>query len=727
MYYYLKGMLFSSMLLTLPGEPPSSLLGKLTAWYVLLGMIGALFLLNLATLEIIESLLSSLMFCLAWLIVRNQMQDAPKYVVIYSILCVLNFFFDAVPLIISFRGRSAVTVEPGYQTSYDGVEQATYTRTVLTTPFFDAALGFVYNTESVAMTLSPLTMLLGAVLSMWAQYDIQQAALSDEEGPVLAHLAGLRGDGDFAGERTPLRPGRAVHDLRPFVRFQGDIYGSGASTGMSATAFVMVAPTSDDSLADGDANQKNGSTVWDMQAVFFDGEAGEEPHRVLLREAQARAEQQEMARRTMLSLAGMLEEVTQQRRQLAKELDEERRAAALMKAGWTDMSGKLERLTEAHERSLAKDFVQKGMECGNRFMWSMMLEKSREGFPTKLFGDLAESIRRPKLKDLLAGDIVTFKWLIVGWKQEVAAGKRRRAAERDAADRARLEADIREQLQEEARRVLAEWKVRCTELERRLNEALHRLKEAESQNGQEQAEVQRVRSVYEEEKQQLMQAQEEISVELATVRRAVTMREVQIETLKKEVEVVGATAKSKEKEIEDDVQRLKDKIRKLTGEMEQAVILARHMRETALKVKRDASKSVSPEKFSQLVAQLEDLKDKLDVASQDNDHMRQDRCWLQDKLDRNQRRLELERQFLPLVHAARGPLGAKESPAKRDREDPAKRDKESFEERVSPARGGGGAERTLPASRSLPALAAGGNRGGVPLGAQMGSPLGGIH
>ncbi|CAK0820288.1 unnamed protein product, partial [Prorocentrum cordatum] len=261
----------------------------------------------------------------------------------------------------------------------------------------------------------------------------------------------------------------------------------------------------------------------------------------------------------------------------------------------------------------------------------------------------------------------------------------------------------------------------------RLNEALHKLNKAESQSGQEQAEIQRVRSVHEREKQLLVEAQEEISIELATVRRVVSTREVQIEALKKEVEVMGATSKTREKELEAEVQKLKDKIRKLSGEMEQAVILARHMRETALKVKRDASKSVSPEKFSQLVAQLEDMKDKLDVASKDNDHLRQDRCWLQDKLDRNQRRLELERQFLPLVHAARGPLGAKEIPAKRDREDPAKRDRESLEERVSPARGGGGAERSLPASRSLPALAAGGNRGGVPLGAHTCSPLGGSH
>lgn len=478
------------------------------------------------------------------------------------------------------------------------------------------------------------------------------------------------------------------------------------AAGSPKEAFITAAPTSGDSLANGDATQKHGSAMSDMKALFFDAEASEDQHRVLLREAEARAEQQEMARRTMLSLAEVLEEVTQQKRQLAKELDEERRAAALMKAGWADMSAKLERVTEAHERLLAKDLVQKGVESGNRFMWPMMLEKSREGFPTKLFGDQPDGVlRRPKLKDLLPGDTITFKWLLFGWKQE---------------------ADIREQLQEESRRVLAEWKARCAELERRLNESLHKLKEAESQNGQEQAEIERVRCVHEKEKKLLVQAQDEITTELATVRHVVTVREVHIETLKKEVEVLSTTAKTKEKEVEAEVQKLKDKIRRLTGDMEQAVILARHMRETALKVKRDASKSVSPEKFSQLVAQLEDLKDKLDVAAQDNDHLRQDRCWLQDKLDRNQRRLELERQFLPLVHAARGPLGAKEAPAKRDREDPAKRDRESLEERASPARGGG-AERTLPASRSLPALAAGGGRGGVPLGAHTGSPLGGCH
>ncbi|CAK0848442.1 unnamed protein product [Prorocentrum cordatum] len=44
-------MVFSSMFLTMSGEPPSCLLGRLPAWYVLLGMLAVLFALNLATLD----------------------------------------------------------------------------------------------------------------------------------------------------------------------------------------------------------------------------------------------------------------------------------------------------------------------------------------------------------------------------------------------------------------------------------------------------------------------------------------------------------------------------------------------------------------------------------------------------------------------------------------------------------------------------------------------------
>jgi len=220
-------MLYSSLFLALPGvvgPTPSSLARKWPAWYMMLGMFGILLVLNVVTLEIVEGLLSFMMLCLVWLIVRNGMQDAPKYVTIYGVLSVLNFFFDVVPLILSFHGRSAVSVQPGYQTSHDGLEQTTYIRTVKTTPFFDLTQGLMYNAESIAMIASPVCMFAGTLLAIWAQFDLQQAGLEDSdylgEGPGLSGLAGIRGDAELAGERTPLHPSR-VNVPRTFVRFQG--------------------------------------------------------------------------------------------------------------------------------------------------------------------------------------------------------------------------------------------------------------------------------------------------------------------------------------------------------------------------------------------------------------------------------------------------------------------------------------------------------------------------
>merc|ERR1719253_1459741 len=68
---------------------------------------------------------------------------------------------------------------------------------------------------------------------------------------------------------------------------------------------------------------------------------------------------------------------------------------------------------------------------------------------------------------------------------------------------------------------------------------------------------------------------------------------------------------------------------------------------------------VSPEKFSQLVGYLEEVKDRMAQMGRELDGQREESTCLKLKLMRNQRRLELERQFLPLLHRATGPLGPK--------------------------------------------------------------------
>merc|ERR1719261_1965171 len=106
-------------------------------------------------------MLTALMILLAWLIVRNDFEAASTMVMSFGVLCLVQFFFELVPLTVNVaRGRVSVVVEQGDTFASDGMEQTTFTHTVKTTPFFDEAQGFQYNCHSLAMLLSPFTMLM---------------------------------------------------------------------------------------------------------------------------------------------------------------------------------------------------------------------------------------------------------------------------------------------------------------------------------------------------------------------------------------------------------------------------------------------------------------------------------------------------------------------------------------------------------------------------------------
>lgn len=111
--------------------------------------------------------------------------------------------------------------------------------------------------------------------------------------------------------------------------------------------------------------------------------------------------------------------------------------------------------------------------------------------------------------------------------------------------------------------------------------------------------------------------------------------------------------------FEEDVKKLKAQIRELSAELQRQILFAKHLRDLALKAKRDAASSISPEKFAQLISEMELMRDKLVVLGSDHDREAQQSNLLRMKLDQNKRRLELERQFLPLLHKVRGPVGPK--------------------------------------------------------------------
>eukprot|EP00971_Amphidinium_carterae_P183000 3631408-Amphidinium_carterae.1 len=110
---------------------------------------------------------------------------------------------------------------------------------------------------------------------------------------------------------------------------------------------------------------------------------------------------------------------------------------------------------------------------------------------------------------------------------------------------------------------------------------------------------------------------------------------------------------------EAEIRKLKEIISNLECDLAQALVLARHLKDTAMKAKRDAAMSVSPKKFAMLIADLEEMKDRLTRLGKEYGKERTIGEALKGELERRQRQLELERQFLPFLHVSRGPLGQK--------------------------------------------------------------------
>jgi len=207
-------MMLLSPLLAASGPPPQAVLDKRWLWQVFLLLLAVTFVLRLIGLDLAGALLSGLLLCLGVIVTRNGMQELGRYALIYAVLCALNFFFDALPLITELGGRVSRSTEP-LRTTTDphGVRHTTFTLSTRTTPFFDKGQGALYNVQSLAMILAPLCMALGTFLAVTAhneiqrlglQFDDEEDDLPDFEANAAAHF--LRGPG--AGFGRLQAPGR---------------------------------------------------------------------------------------------------------------------------------------------------------------------------------------------------------------------------------------------------------------------------------------------------------------------------------------------------------------------------------------------------------------------------------------------------------------------------------------------------------------------------------------
>ncbi|CAL1159456.1 unnamed protein product [Cladocopium goreaui] len=172
--------MLSDLAVGLPhGPPPQAILEKRHWWTGLLVLLIVTALFEFSTLDVVGGMLTALMLFLACMMLADGMAELPRYALAFSMLSMLCLFFEMVPLLSSIGGRSEVSVEPVDRTTSKNELRITYTTIIKTTPFFDRTKNYIYNGGSVAMILSPVTMLLGAYLAGQAHVELQSNETRD--------------------------------------------------------------------------------------------------------------------------------------------------------------------------------------------------------------------------------------------------------------------------------------------------------------------------------------------------------------------------------------------------------------------------------------------------------------------------------------------------------------------------------------------------------------------
>merc|ERR1719478_366393 len=139
------------------GPPPQSIIDKRWLWHLLLVLLCLCFVLRFGII-----------------MTRDGMQEILRYALVFAVLCFLNFFFDLLPLMTELGGRVQSKTVPMSTTHEGGTRQTEYKMVVTSRPFFDGQEGFMYNIQSFAMILSPITMALGCYLSVSAHLEAQR-------------------------------------------------------------------------------------------------------------------------------------------------------------------------------------------------------------------------------------------------------------------------------------------------------------------------------------------------------------------------------------------------------------------------------------------------------------------------------------------------------------------------------------------------------------------------
>eukprot|EP00747_Dinoflagellata_sp_TGD_P167789 gnl/TRDRNA2_/TRDRNA2_192900_c0_seq1.p1 gnl/TRDRNA2_/TRDRNA2_192900_c0~~gnl/TRDRNA2_/TRDRNA2_192900_c0_seq1.p1 ORF type:complete len:590 (+),score=163.23 gnl/TRDRNA2_/TRDRNA2_192900_c0_seq1:69-1838(+) len=411
-------------------------------------------------------------------------------------------------------------------------------------------------------------------------------------------------------------------------------------------------------------------------------------HHELMREADEKARHQAAARETMLDLARALEVAQQRRKELEAEVEKEKLEKIKLRA---EIDKLFLEIREFNARLEEKDVeIARFKLHGNKtFLTSAMYwGETIAGGQLYCLGDGVGADGEPltgqlpafdasedqKEKARLASEAVTGKRRIRNrtkgdalklhalfrfWNALCPDGRVERALkvveEKHKREIEEMNAKFaleRKAFEEALERQRIEAEERMKELKEELAVTKHQVSELEKEKLAIQKEAAEKERILNEEivrlKEELKRAWKEVQEALAA-----------LEAMRKERDELEEILRRERLEAAAEIAKLKAQMRDIASELQAALMLAKQMREAALAAKRALAGSISPEKFNELIRELEALRDRCEKIGSEYENEKERTWFLRGQLDRNRRRLELERQFLPLLRQVKGPVGPK--------------------------------------------------------------------
>lgn len=328
------------------------------------------------------------------------------------------------------------------------------------------------------------------------------------------------------------------------------------------------------------------------------------------------------------------------------------------------------------------------------------------------FADQAKLSRSCTLGDVFqgaVGDRVTVKWVVKLWWQEVHKTKERLEAERIEAEKRRKEEEERRKIEEAKRAAMEKVAKMVEDLKQRLENSQKMIEENEKRMKEMAAELQ---AAYDKNAQDAADAkarEDALKAENARLQAEKENTEKALAEMQAQYDASQEALRQAAEDFAKERNALNGQLRNINSELQEAMVMAKHMREMCLKAKREAANSVSPQKFAELMAHLEEMKNNLSKLMKDYNAEKDNGAWLLRCLDKNKRQLELERQFLPLLRKVRGPVGPK---AKGGQDEIVKKKDAAANSQAVPVAGmppiPNASPKQMRSSQSLGALGAGG-------------------